>query len=35
MARAMSIKEKIRVHVEIEAENKRKLEAWKQEGGKA
>lgn len=31
----MSIKEKIRVHVEIEAGNKRKLEAWKREGGKA
>ena len=25
----MSIKEKIRIHIQIEAENRRKLEAWK------
>lgn len=29
----MSIKEKIRVHIEIERENARKLREWK-EGGK-
>jgi len=33
-ARAMSIKDKIRVHIEIERENARKLEEWKK-GGKA
>lgn len=33
-ARAMSIKDKIRVHVEIVRENERKLKEWK-EGGKA
>lgn len=32
----MSIKEKIRIHVEIERENRRKLKEWKEkEGGKA
>jgi hypothetical protein len=32
-ARAMSIKDKIRVHIEIVKENARKLEEWKK-GGK-
>ena len=30
----MTIKEKLKIHKEIERENKRKLEAWKK-GGKA
>lgn len=30
----MSMKEKIRVHVQIERENERKLEDWKQKEGK-
>ena len=30
-----TMKEKLRTHREIEAENRRKLEAWKKEGGKA
>lgn len=28
-ARAMSIKEKLKVHAEIERQNREKLEAWK------
>lgn len=32
----MTIKERIKVHVQIERENRRKLDEWKQkEGGKA
>lgn len=27
----MSIKDKIRIHIQIEEENRRKLEAWKKE----
>jgi hypothetical protein len=34
-ARAMSIKEKIRVHIEIERENKAKLDAWRESMRKA
>ena len=34
-ARAMTIKERIKVHVQIERENARKLREWKQKGGKA
>lgn len=34
-ARAMSIKEKIRVHIEIERANKAKFEAWRQSMRKA
>lgn len=34
-ARAMSIKNKIRVHIEIERANKAKLEAWRQSMRKA
>ena len=30
----MTIKEKIKIHIEIEAENRRKLTEWKK-GGKA
>lgn len=30
----MSMKEKIRIHVQIERENERKLEDWKQKEGK-
>ena len=29
--RAMSIKEKIRIHIQIERENRRKLKEWKEE----
>ena len=28
--RAMSIKEKIRIHIQIERENRRKLKEWKE-----
>ena len=31
----MTIKERIKVHVQIERENARKLREWKQKGGKA
>ena len=31
----MTMKEKLKIHAEIEAENKRKLEEWKRKGGKA
>ena len=34
-ARAMTPKERIKVHVQIERENARKLREWKQKGGKA
>ena len=34
-ARAMTLKEKLKVHVQIERENRRKLMEWKQKGGKA
>jgi hypothetical protein len=34
-ARAMSIKEKIRVHIEIERENKAKFDAWRESMRKA
>ena len=35
-ARAMTMKERIKVHVQIERENARKLREWKQKkGGKA
>ena len=34
-ARAMTPKEKIKVHVQIERENARKLRDWKKKGGKA
>jgi hypothetical protein len=34
-ARAMSIKEKLKVHAEIERQNRAKLEAWKQSMRKA
>ncbi len=34
-ARAMSIKEKLKVHAEIERTNRAKLEAWKQSMRKA
>jgi len=34
-ARAMSIKEKIRVHIEIERANKAKLDAWRESMRKA
>lgn len=30
----MTMKEKIRIHIQIEAENRKKLEEWKK-GGKA
>ena len=33
-ARAMTMKERIKVHREIERENARKLREWKQKGGK-
>ena len=31
----MTMKEKIRVHIQIEQENRRKLEEWKRKEGKA
>lgn len=31
----MTMKERLEVHRQIEAENKRKLEEWKRKGGKA
>lgn len=34
-ARGMTMREKLKIHAEIEAENKRKLEEWKKKGGKA
>ena len=34
-ARAMTIKEKIRIHIQIVKENERKLREWKKKGGKA
>ena len=33
--RAMSIKEKIRIHIQIEKENRRKLKEWKERRKKA
>ena len=30
----MTMKEKIRIHIQIQRENERKLEAWKKEGRK-
>ena len=31
----MTMKEKIRIHIEIQRENERKLEEWKEKEGKA
>ena len=31
----MTMKEKLKIHKEIEAENKRKLDEWRKKGGKA
>jgi hypothetical protein len=31
----MSMKERLEIHRQIEAENKRKLKEWKEKGGKA
>lgn len=31
----MTMKERLQIHAEIEAENKRKLEEWKRKEGKA
>ena len=33
-ARAMTLKERLKVHREIERENARKLKEWKKKGGK-